>query len=51
VAKLTEAQKRAQKNYFIRLKAAGYKRISFIMKEVWKPKIKELLEDLERNNK
>lgn len=48
--KITEAQKRAQANYFKRLKEAGYKRISFIMRPEWKPKVKQLLAEEERNN-
>jgi len=33
MTKTTKAQKRAQVNYFQRLKDSGYKRISFVMRD------------------
>lgn len=45
--KTTKAQKRAQANYFQRLKAQGYKRIAFIIRPEWKKRIKEVIAELE----
>lgn len=50
--KTTKAQKRAQVNYFQRLKAEGYKRVAFIIKPEWKPRFNalraELIAELEK---
>jgi len=44
--KTTKAQKRAQSNYFKKLKELGYKRIAFIIKPEWKPRFDALRADL-----
>jgi len=44
--KTTKAQKRAQVNYFQKLKDLGYKRIAFIIKPEWKPIIAEQIAKL-----
>ena len=50
--KTTKAQKRAQINYFQKLKDSGYKRIAFIIKPEWKPRFNalraELIAELEK---
>ena len=46
--KVTEAQKRAQNNYIIRLKKLGYERVSFIIKPEWKGKIKEVIKEIKK---
>lgn len=48
MTKTTKAQKKAQNNYFQKLKDSGYKRIAFIIKPEWKIRIRELIAELER---
>ncbi len=47
--KTPEYTKRAQAGYLKRLKEAGYKRVSFIIKPEWKAKVKELIANLKEN--
>ncbi len=46
--KTTKAQKRAQINYFQRLKATGYRRIAFTIKPEWKARINEIIVELKK---
>lgn len=44
--KTTEAQERAQANYFDRLKIAGYKRVTFTIRPEWKQAILDYIKGL-----